>query len=115
MRILRDKHLLKGTWKLQRLHDSSSKANVPAATAGLAGGLFPGSTDVLELKNTNATTMQSAQNAHTKALKKRYQPEYFKRNGGNIGIAILIIVATTIACAGRGPGCRRACHHAIRP
>lgn len=94
VRILRDKHLLKDSWKLERLHGTPSKTGSPAQGA-LLGGLFPGSSDVLELKNTNATRMQSAQTAHTKVLKTRYQPEYFKRNGGNIGIAIVIMVVTT--------------------
>lgn len=110
VRILRDKHLIKDTWKLQRLHDKPADdtlqaAPVPAQQA-LLKGLFPGKTDVLELKNTNASTMQLAQLAHTSALKNRYEPDYFKRNGGNIGIALLIAAATIVLAllVGRGGG-----------
>ncbi len=99
VRILRDKHLLKDTWKLERLHGKPSgrmadKTGFPAQNA-LLERLFPGPSDILELKNTNATTMQSAQAAHTSVLKDRYQPEYFKRNGGSMALAILIMVAST--------------------
>ena len=105
VRIVRDKHLLKDSWKLERLAGDASKS-IAAAQLALLSHLFPGQADVLELKNTNAATMQSAQSAHTKVLKAHYQPEYFKRNGGNIGIATLIAVAATglALLVGQGAG-----------
>jgi len=88
LRIVHDKGLFKDDWKLER-------ANVPpegssAGQRALFAGLFKGGKPELELKKTNASTVQGARRAHSKAIDDLLQPRYYKQNNGSIGKAILI-------------------------
>lgn len=86
--IHRDKGFLSDDWRLQRLEGHGADA-LTAAQKALLTGLFA-SDDMLELDTKNATTLSEARSEHDKALKTRYQPEFFKLNGGSIGIAFAI-------------------------
>jgi uncharacterized membrane protein YgcG len=88
LRIVHDKGLFKDDWKLER-------ANVPpegssAGQRALFAGLFKDGKPELELKKTNATTVQGARRAHSKAIDDLLEPRYYKQNNGSIGKAILI-------------------------
>ncbi|MCL1634256.1 DUF2207 domain-containing protein [Luteimonas sp. SX5] len=91
--IHRDKGFLKDDWRLQRQRRNDGASLTDPQTA-LLSKLFSehGS---LELKKKNATTVAGAQSAHDKALKARYQPGFFKLNGGSIAIAFAIVIAST--------------------
>ncbi len=94
LRIHREDKLLKDKWHLQLTasEDSTKATNTQQI---LLRKLFPGDETRLELNNSNATTVQGAQIAHTKALDKRFQPSMFKRNGGSIVIAVIIDAVST--------------------
>ncbi|HXH01237.1 MAG TPA: DUF2207 domain-containing protein, partial [Xanthomonadaceae bacterium] len=95
VRIHREDKLLKDKWALER---TPAGAETRTAEGGmqhtLLGGLFPGGSGKLELVNTNASTLQRAQAAHTKALDARYQPALFNRNGSSVGIAFFIALGS---------------------
>jgi uncharacterized membrane protein YgcG len=93
VRIHREDKLLKDTWTLQRLHPTGSQAGASHASASqrvLLDKLFRGGRDELKLSDSNASTMQSAQSAHTGALKAQYQPALFKTNVRSILVAAAI-------------------------
>ena len=92
LRIRQEKHMFGDQWSLERV-----AAGVPSPISEgqqtLLAGLFPGGEDTLILKNTNAAIMSAARRAHQEILLAQYQPEYFKRNGGKVGMAALIAIA----------------------
>lgn len=90
LRIERDKKLVKDEWKLEKRAEDRPLADSQRA---LFSRLFRGNSRSLVLRNTNASTVQGAQVAHSKALTSRYEPALFKRNLGSVGIAWLIAVA----------------------
>ncbi len=90
--IHRDKGFLQDDWRLQRLQGGSGDLTPPQAA--LLSSLFS-KQSTLELEKENAATVAGAQSAHDKGLKARYQPEYFKLNGGSIGIAFAIVLVST--------------------
>jgi uncharacterized membrane protein YgcG len=101
VRIHREDKLLKDAWTLQRLHPAASHAT--AAQRALLDKLFRGGSDELKLSNSNASTMQAAQSAHTEALKAQYQPSLFKTNARSILVALAIdAVATALAFLSSG-------------
>jgi hypothetical protein len=93
LRIHRDKRLLKDTWRLERLPAQAETAD--QAQRGMLARLFADGPE-LELDNSKASTMQAAQQGHARALAARYQPAMFHRNGGSIGVAVLIAVAGVV-------------------
>ncbi|HXH01392.1 MAG TPA: DUF2207 domain-containing protein [Xanthomonadaceae bacterium] len=104
----KDRTLLKDQWKLERM-PADEEVGATAATAELQvllRRLFPGLKNTLELVDDNASTLQGAQTAHTKALDARFQPALFNRNGGSVGIAvgILVVSATLAFIVGAGSG-----------
>jgi uncharacterized membrane protein YgcG len=101
VRIHREDKLLKDAWTLQRLHPAASHAT--AAQRALLDKLFRGGSEELKLSNSNASTMQAAQSAHTEALKAQYQPSLFKTNARSILVALAIdAVATALAFLSSG-------------
>jgi uncharacterized membrane protein YgcG len=102
--IHRDKGVLKDDWELQRTSITSQPATTEQQT--LLTQLFVDGKSTLELKNTNASTVSGAQAAHSAVLEKRFKPALFVRNGGSIGIAALIVVASGVLALllGRGGG-----------
>jgi uncharacterized membrane protein YgcG len=91
-----DHRFLSDSWSLERIDGPSSSPLSPGQRA-LLSGLFPGGTDTLELKNTNAAIVSAARGSHQKLLDEEFQPKYFKRNGGKVGMAFLIALLTGIA------------------
>jgi uncharacterized membrane protein YgcG len=89
LRIVRDKGFFKDEWRLERagVPPESSSTGQRALFAGLFKG---GREPQLVLKNTNASTVQSARSAHSRAINEVLQPRYYKANNGSIGKAILI-------------------------
>ena len=86
LRIERDKGLLKDHWNLERTpggERAEAEEETLLASLFAKGGL-------LELDKDNASTLQKAIAAHTKALDKRFNGTMFKRNGGSVGIAFAI-------------------------
>ena len=75
-------------------------------TQTLLAKLFTGATSPRwNLKSSNAAIVcQSAQSAHSAVLEKRSKPALFQRNGGSIGIAALIVVASGVLAAGASAG-----------
>ncbi|WP_147652857.1 DUF2207 domain-containing protein [Vulcaniibacterium gelatinicum] len=84
--IEREDGFFKDTWTLERTQDARP-AEASDAQRALLTTLFAGAPR-LELKNTNARTMQAAQQVHRKALDRRYQPELFRRNEGDLMKAV---------------------------
>lgn len=91
-----DHRFLSDTWSLERVDGPSSTPLSPGQRA-LLSGLFPGGMTTLELKNTHASIVQAARTSHQKLLNDEYQPKYFKRNGGKVGMAFLIALITGVA------------------
>jgi len=99
VRIHREKGLLKDEWELEKLDaaETGLDASDPdEARRTLLRGLFPGESQRLELRDTNAATVAGAQANHAEVLKKRYQPAMFNRNGGSVGIAFAIAIASIV-------------------
>jgi uncharacterized membrane protein len=100
--IHRDKGLLKDDWELEKTAASGQPATTEQQT--LLAKLFVDGKSTLELKNTNASTVSGAQRAHSAVLEKRFKPALFVRNGGSIGIAALIVVASGVLALVFGHG-----------
>jgi hypothetical protein len=94
VRIEREKGFLSDDWTLLG-GDTPSVEAVGAPAHALHRSLF-GSGARVELEKRNASRLQRAHQAHTKALDKQFQPALFQRHGGSIGIAMLIAVAGTV-------------------
>jgi uncharacterized membrane protein YgcG len=88
LRIVRDKGFFKDEWRLERA--SVPPEGSPSAARALFARLFKDGSSTLVLKNTNASTVQSAQSAHSSAIGQAMQPQYFKRNGGSIANAFFV-------------------------
>jgi uncharacterized membrane protein YgcG len=102
LKINRDKHFLKDSWRLDRNGAGASASTSPGDTA-LLNLLFPGGAQSLELKNTNATIVSAAQNAHKDALESEFHPRYFQRNTKSVVIAVAIaVVAAGVAFVASG-------------
>ena len=86
LRIERDKGLLKDHWNLER---TAGGGMTVAEQDALLSSLFTKG-DLLELDSDNASTLQKAIAAHTKALDKRFNGPMFKRNGKSVLVAFLI-------------------------
>ncbi|HKY96519.1 MAG TPA: DUF2207 domain-containing protein [Gemmatimonadaceae bacterium] len=78
LRISEEKKLFKNEWSLEKI-DTEQPFAISNAQTALYHTIFR-SGDRLVLKNTNASTMQAARDAHKMSLDRMYQPEYFKRN-----------------------------------
>ena len=94
VRIERDKGILKDEWTLVRL-EGQDASTLPESQRVLLAKLFAGGSPLV-LKNTNASTMQAAQSGHSASLTRLYGDKMFKLNGGSVGLALLIAVATAI-------------------
>ena len=94
VRIHRDAGILKDKWKLERI-EGVSMGDATDTQRALLGPLFAGG-PMLELDDSNARTMQGTQQAHTRALDLRFQPGFFQRNGGSIGIALAIAIGSLV-------------------
>jgi uncharacterized membrane protein YgcG len=88
LRIVRDKGFFKDEWRLERA--SVPPEGSPSAERALFARLFKDGSSTLVLKNTNASTVQSAQSAHSSAIGQAMQPQYFKRNAGSIAKAFFV-------------------------
>ncbi len=86
--------LFKNQWQLEQTQ-SQNGAPLSEAQLALLHGLFRNGSPLV-LKNTNATTVAGARDAHRKMLDKEFQPRYFNRNAKPIVIAWLIAIATGI-------------------
>jgi uncharacterized membrane protein YgcG len=95
LRIHKEDKFLKDEWSLER-NGSMDAAEPSAAQKRLLASIFSGGRDHIVLKNTNATTMAAARDAHKSQLDSEYHPRFFKRNTKQLVIAILIAVATGI-------------------
>lgn len=91
--IHRDDALLGDKWRLARSDGAATRVD-NADERRLLEALLPAPGATLELEKAHATRIQAAMAAHAKALAKRFQPAMFSHNGGSIGIAALILVAT---------------------
>ncbi len=100
--IHRDKGLLKDDWELLKTSVSTPLATGEQDT--LQAHLFPDGCRALILKNTHASIISAAQSAHSSALEKRFKPALFVRNGGSIGIAAMIVVASGVLALVLGGG-----------
>jgi uncharacterized membrane protein YgcG len=96
LRIHQDEHIFKDQWSLERV-DAPSAAPVSSGQQMLLDMLFRDGTGTLLLKNTNASIVSAARDAHQKLLDQEFQPEFFKRNGKKVAMAVLIAVVTGIA------------------
>lgn len=92
--IHREKGLLKDDWELERTPAGGQPATREQQI--LLARLFVGGQSTLELKSTNAATVSGAQMAHSAVLEQRFKPALFVRNGGSIGIAFLIALASGV-------------------
>jgi len=92
LRIHREKGFLTDDWQLERTAGRSTAESGEPQNA-LLKHLFAAGPK-LELEKTNATVIAGARSAHDTMLKSRYQPEFFKLNGGSIGIAFAIVLVS---------------------
>ncbi|HZK79287.1 MAG TPA: DUF2207 domain-containing protein, partial [Gemmatimonadaceae bacterium] len=95
LKIHQDEHFFGDQWSLERVDGLASTQLSPGQKA-LLDGLFLGGTGTLLLKNTNASIVAAARDAHQSFLKQEYQPRFFKLNGAKVGIAVLIAIVTGI-------------------
>ncbi len=92
--IERDPRMLRSDrWRLERSGDAGNEPRFATGSA-LLGRLFPGQLRSLELVKTNATRLQGARQAHTKALDSRLHGSHFRRNSGSALTAFGIALAT---------------------
>lgn len=96
LRIERDKGLLRDDWTLTCLPRQDAGDDLSPSQSALLSHLFRSKRATLELKKSNASIMQAAQSAQSDALGKRHAGRMFKLNGGSIGWAIAILVATAM-------------------
>jgi Predicted membrane protein (DUF2207) len=89
LRIVQDKGFFKEEWRLERT-ETDPPAGTSQGERALLAGLFKGGKPVLELKKTNASTVQAAHRAHSKAIDNVLQPRYYKQNNGSIAKGILL-------------------------
>jgi uncharacterized membrane protein YgcG len=94
IRIHEREKMFKNEWQLEQTQPHNG-ATISDAQRSLLNGLFR-SGSPLVLKNTNATVVAGARDAHRKHLDSEYQPRYFKRNGKKVAIAWLIGIVTGI-------------------
>lgn len=94
VRIRQEEGFLKKEWQLIREHPAVPQPISPGQHE-LLEHLFSRD-DTLVLKNTNASLMSAAVSKHTKILDTEFQPRYFKRNGKQVGTAVLIAVVTAM-------------------
>jgi uncharacterized membrane protein YgcG len=97
LRINREEHFLKDRWRLDR-----NGAPAPATATGqsaLLKWLFAGGKESLELKNTNASIVSAARDAHREALDREFHPRYFQRNNRSVLLAVGIAVVTAAIAA----------------
>ncbi len=92
LRIERDRGLLTDEWTLVREAGHDDESLSPSLRVLLDKLFQKGSP--LVLTNTNASTMQAAQSAHGKALSTLYDGKMFRRNGGSVGLAFIILAIT---------------------
>ena len=92
LRIDRDKSLLKDEWTLIR-GDRRDPGDLPQSQRELLDRLFANGSPLV-LKNTNASTLRTAQVAHALALSTLYGSTMFKLNGGSAGLGFLILALT---------------------
>jgi len=95
--IEREKGFLSDDWTLLGT-DAPPVAAVGGAAHALHGSLFSGGRKV-ELEKGNASRLQRAHQAHTKALDAQFQPRMFQRHGGSIGIAVVIAIVGSVLAA----------------
>ncbi len=96
LRIVQDKGFFKDEWRLERTQ-TDPPASASQGQRALLAGLFKDGKPTLVLKNTNASTVQGARRAHSKAIDSVLHPRYYKQNSGSIakgmaigGVAILL-------------------------
>ena len=102
VRIHRDDHLLKDTWRLERTAGTDTATT--AERRALLDKLFPGTIAGLELDSQHASIIRDAMSTHTQLLDKRFNHRMFNRNGGSIGIAVLIAIVSITLAIGVGGG-----------
>ncbi|MDX2300957.1 MAG: DUF2207 domain-containing protein, partial [Xanthomonadaceae bacterium] len=83
----KDRLLRKDQWWLRHLDAPSDPPRFLTAAA-LLTHLFPTGMRAVVLDNTNASHLQRAQRAHTKALDQRLHGSHFQRNSGSLLIAL---------------------------
>lgn len=98
LRINREKKMLgKDKWSIERTDLPITGLDSPSQQA-LMATLFSGKSGKkkVDLADSNSL-LRATQAKHTAALDSQFHPDYFKRNVGSFGIAMLIVVATGIA------------------
>ncbi len=97
LRINRDKKFLKDEWRLDRNGAAELPRPATPIQQTLLTKLFTGGPSLV-LRNTNATTVQGARDAHRKALDHDFHPHYFNRNTRSVFVAAAIAIgAGTLA------------------
>lgn len=95
LRIHEREKVFKNEWQLEQTQ-SPDASTMAAPQQALLHALFRNGSPLV-LKNTNATTVAGARDAHRKTLDKEFQPTYFKRNAKPLAFAWLIAIVTGIA------------------
>jgi hypothetical protein len=103
VQIERDRRILRGDrWRLSQVAGDAT-ASYPTVAA-LVGRLFTGAAGSIELVKTNAHRLQSARQAHSKALSARLHGSHFQRNAGSAVAAFAIAIATVVLAFGVSGG-----------
>jgi uncharacterized membrane protein YgcG len=98
LRINREKKMLgKDKWSIERTDEPVTGLDSPSQQA-LMATLFSGRSGKkkVDLADSNSL-LRATQTKHNASLDSQFHPEYFKRNVGSFGIAMLIVIATGIA------------------
>lgn len=94
LRIHRDKRRFSEQWRLERTTDDDAAGALPAFQRQLLAPLFPMGRRSLELKNTNAATVQRARDVHGAALKRALKPRFFRLNRSSTAIAMVVAIVS---------------------
>lgn len=100
------RRLRRDVWYLERTPPRAAPAPPPLSEAQrlLLEELFPRGKERIELRKDNAAHLSRVRVAHSKALRARYQPRYFRRNEGSVAFAVLLAIASTFAAVAVADG-----------
>jgi uncharacterized membrane protein YgcG len=95
LRIHREKRRFSEQWRLERTEGDTTA--VAEAQRPLLAHLFSAGRRSLELKNTNAATVQKARDGHSAALKSALHPRYFQLNRTSTAVAFTLAIVSFMA------------------
>jgi hypothetical protein len=94
LRVERERRMLRADrWRLEKIDTTNGVPDLPTV-AELIARLFTGGRRSMELEKKNASQLQSARQAHGRALNRRLHGSHFKRNAGSVVFAAAIAASS---------------------